>query len=267
MLDLIEKIIWLILIISLVSFFSLGSVFAEDRIETLSMEHRDTPTVCIMEPSPNIQDRFHSGIFNMTYESVNKWSSDMIDYTGGDWYMPIQYHEYETHFDKTPEDFPGCNIFIEYRQYNGVDGKPHKSNTALGYTAFNHSKSWHQYSYVMVFFEIPQENPKISLCIGCDKDPTISVEVKHVELPDLTINRVIMHEFGHALGIGHYIEDNNKSNNVESLMYPTLNPFSELSIDISEVDKEMLVKLYYKDGFSGAYGISPYYFEVSELIP
>ena len=69
-----------------------------------------------------------------------------------------------------------------------------------------------------------------------------------------------MHEFGHALGIGHYIEDMDSKNNLPSLMYPNLNPFKENSFELEELDKEMLRTIYNDDGFGGLHGNVPYYY-------
>ena len=260
--DLVEKIVWIVLIVSLVCFFSLTTAFAEDRYEILRYIHPNNPTVCIMEPEPIIQDRFHEEVFKITVDSVLIWQNDMKSYTGGNWFMPIFYYEYEEHFDKIPNDFPECNIFMEYREYNtgNDEGTPNKK--ALGWTGFDFSMSWHKWSYVMTYVKSPEVNPHITLCIGCEGNSDISLELKHKDLPSNTINRIIMHEFGHALGIGHYIDDRDGKNTLPSLMYPNLNPFKDNSFKLEEVDKEALRLIYDDDGFAGRHGISPYYYNV-----
>lgn len=265
--DLVEKILWIVLIVSLVS-FGIHYVYAEDTIDTLGFEHKNNPVTCIMEPPPIIQDRFHDSIFIMTYESVRMWSTEMHDYTGGDWFIPMRYYEYEDHFDKTPDDFRECNIFIEYRQYNGSDGNPHQSKSALGYTSFDFSSSLHQYAYVMVFFEVTQENPRITLCIGCEDKPEteVTMDITYLSMPDESINRIIMHEFGHALGIGHYVDDDRRSNNIDSLMYPSLDPFGTNTSMIEVLDKEVLVVIYEEDGFGGMWGIPQRSILINDLI-
>ena len=125
--DLVEKLVWIVCIVSLVCLLSLSAVYAEDKFETLKFIHSYNPNICIMEPDPTIQERFHNEVVKSTIDSVLTWQNEMSAYSDGDWFMPIYYHEHETHFDKIPEDFPNCNIFIEYRQYNGVDGNPHRA--------------------------------------------------------------------------------------------------------------------------------------------
>ena len=215
-----------------------------------------------MEPEPIVQDRFHEEVFDMTVQSVLIWQNEMKTYTGGDWYMPISYYEHENHFDKTPEDFPECNIFIEFRERNTGEGEGTPNKKALGWTGFDFSTSWHKWSYVMVYMKSPEMNPHISLCIGCEENSDLTIELKHKDLPSDTINRIIMHEFGHALGIGHYKDDRVGKNTLPSLMYPTLNPFKENSFKLEEVDKEALRMIYGDDGFGGVKGLSPYYFSV-----
>ena len=262
--DLVEKIVWILLIVCLVSFFSLNSAYGEDKIEVLRLSHPDNPTVCIMQPEPIIQDRFHEDVFKLTVDSVLSWQNEMSDYTDGNWFMPMFYYEYEEHFDKVPEDFPECNIFIEYREYNtGVD-EGTTNNKALGWTGFDFSKSWHKYAYVMVYLKSPEVNPHISLCIGCEDNNDITITFEQKPLPSNTISRIIMHEFGHSLGIGHYQDDRERNNTLPSLMHPNLKPFEENSFKIEDVDKEVLKMIYNKDGFGGQRGFNPYFFDIVE---
>lgn len=261
--DLVEKLIWIILATSLIGFFFINEAYAEDRYEILRFTHPDNPTVCIMEPEPIIQDRFHEEVFKLTVDSVLIWQNDMKAYTGGNWFMSIFYYEYEEHFDKVPEDFPECNIFMEYREYNTGKEEETTNNKALGWTGFDFSKSWHKYAYVMTYLKSTEVNPHISLCIGCEENSDLTVELRHKDLPLNTINRIIMHEFGHALGIGHYIDDRDGKNTLPSLMYPSLNPFKDNPFTLEEVDKEALRLIYDDDGFGGVYGLSPYYFFVN----
>ena len=100
------------------------------------------------------------------------------------------------------------------------------------------------------------------ICIGCDDNDDIVLTLEQKPLPSDTINRIIMHEFGHAVGLGHYIEDVISNNNIPSLMYPMMNPFGQNSFAIENIDKEALKKIYNEDGFGGMSGEKPYYFEI-----
>lgn len=261
--DLTEKILWLVLTVSLLCFFSLQSVFADDKFEVIRFIHNDNPNVCIMQPEPDLQERFHEEILDITINSVLSWQNEMIYLTGGNWFMPIEYHPYEEHFDKYPEDYKQCNIFMEYRHHNtGEEGT--KNKKALGFTAFDFSKSNHQYSYVLTYMHSQKATPSISLCLGCDdNDQSFKVEMTQLPLPSDTIQTIIMHEFAHALGVGHYVADQRDPLNIPSLMYPSLDPFDDnISYEIQDIDKDMLVELYTEDGFGGFHGTKPYYFDI-----
>ena len=261
--DTVEKIVWLILVISLGLFGGVISAFGEDRIETMRIFHKDNPNVCIFEPSSELQERFHDSLFRYSVESVLIWQNEMEQYSNGDWTMPIFYYEYGEHVDKFPEDFPLCNILIIFEGLN--DGTGIVNSTALGYAHFDFSHSNHQWAMVVVYTKALVETPVVSVCIGCDDVPNkIDIKQEARDLPENSIRYIIMHEFGHALGLGHYIDDRTKFNNHVSLMYPIMKPFEENDLTIGFVDKEALVKIYGKDGFNGVYGFTPSGYVIKE---
>ena len=257
----------LVLLVSIVCVSSLNTIWAVDEFEVIRFVHKDNPNVCIMEPEPDLQERFHEEVLQITIDSVLNWQNEMKILTGGNWFMPIEYHPHEEHFDKYPEDYTQCNIFMEYRHHNtGEEGT--KNKKALGFTAFDFSKSSHQYSYVLVYMHSPKLTPTINLCIGCDdNDQSFTVELAQLPLPSDTIQTIIMHEFAHALGVGHYVADQRSPLNIPSLMYPSLDPFDEnISYEIQDIDKTMLKNIYTHDGFGGMEGLTPYSFIVTELL-
>jgi len=256
-----------ILIPLLILTSGLNFAYAEDWIETLRFVHKDNPTVCIFEPHPIIQERFHKDVFRVTVDSVLIWGNEMTQYTGGDWYMDIKYYEYKHHVDKVPTDFPECQILSVYDQIN--KGDKNVKETALGFTTFDFSRSTHQYSMILTYLQSYESRPNIAICIGeCPHhpEPTVSIEQVPRDLSTNVVQKIIMHEFGHALSIGHYVEDRDRLNNEHSMMYPSMKPFSENSLEIGQVDKEMLKKIYGADGFGGIDGFSPYIYRISELI-
>ena len=249
----IQRLLWIMLITSLVVFFSLEFAFGEDKIETLRYVHKDNPTVCIMEPSPIIQERFHEEILDVTISSIKAWEIEMIEHTGGNWYLPIKYYMWEFHFDKLTTDFKQCNIIMEFDEYNNGENRNKRS---LGWTAFDFSNSSHKYAYMKVYVKATEPPQVTMICVNCDEgkqNPDTEYELK--PLPLGTIKSIIMHEFSHTLGVGHYIDDRTHFNNIPSLMYPTLSPFIENDPIIGLVEKEVLRLIYGEDGFGGHYGV------------
>ena len=258
-----EHIVWIVLIVSLVSFSLFVVVYGEDKIETMKVFQKDNPSVCIFEPEQDLQDRFHSTIFKHTVDSVLIWQNEMKSYSGGNWYMPIFYYQYGEHVNKTPQEFPECNILIVFEGLN--NGTDIVNSSALGYAHFDFSHSNHQWAMVVVYTKALVETPVVSVCIGCDDVPNkIDIKQEARDLPENSIRYIIMHEFGHALGLGHYIDDRTKFNNHVSLMYPIMKPFEENDLTIGFVDKEALVKIYGKDGFNGVYGFTPSGYVIKE---
>jgi len=241
--------------------------YGEDTFKTIgnNIWHKDNPTVCIAEPEPSLHERFYGGVLYDAYYTVKEWQNSLIDYSGGDWTMNVRFYDYEYHNDKHADDFPQCQIFMEFEEYSG--------NDALGTTSYDFSNSTHQYVFITTYFK-HIEKPNISLCIGCDNDKhrlgnvpyQVEIDMSPVYMPYPAIKMIMLHEFGHAIGLGHYVEDKSKNNNVHSLMYPSFDPFDTSGdIVIEPIDLQMAVEIYAKDGFGGQHGLAPKFIGVDYL--
>lgn len=249
----------LVLIVLLVSTSTVGMVNA-DSIETMGggIYHKDNPLVCIMEPNPELQERFYNELLILTYDSVMLWQNNLKSYSGGNWYMMMELISFEKHYDKLVYDFPRCNIFIEFSKEN--NGQHIDNIDALGYAQIDFSKSKHQWAYVMIYTEAIEKETKISFCIGCSnqQEQETKHEAKLLEMDSNAIKKVLIHELGHSLGIGHYVQDLKTDNNVESIMYPNFNPFSNKNMinELPYADLEVLRQIYTSDGFGGLHGLN-----------
>ena len=240
--------VWKILIVLLS--MPIASVYA-DSLETMGggIAHKDNPLVCIMEPHWDLHERFYDELLIIAYDSVWLWQSNLKSYTGGNWYMPMELVPYEKHYDKLVTDFERCNIFIEFSEDN--HGQHIDNDQALGYAQVDFSKSSHQWAFIMIYTEALEKGTKIALCIGCDKQQEqeqIERTEKMLPLDHDAIKKVLIHELGHGLGLGHY-ESLAQNGYKRSTMTPTLSPFSDEVFEIRIADKFMLGYLYGTDGY------------------
>ena len=252
--------------ISIIAVFGLLLVlptsYGEDTFKTIgnNIWHKDNPTVCIAEPEPSLHEKFYGGVLYDAYSTVKQWQNQLIDYSGGNWFMNVKFFDYEYHNDKHADDFPQCQIFMEFEEYSG--------NDALGTTSYNFANSTHQYVFITTYLK-HIEKPQVALCIGCDEElpQEITIDMNPVYMPYPAIKMIMLHEFGHAIGLGHYIEDKTRYNNVSSLMYPSFDPFdTNGEIIIEPIDLQMAVEIYGKDGFGGLYGNAPRFIGVDYLV-
>ena len=244
-----------------------------DKLETMGIAHKDNPMVCIMEPEPTLQFRFHENDVEVASEAVFAWSEAMYDYTNGlkhhqptGWVIHQQLIPFEDHWNKLVTDFHQCDIFIEFDRSNMGQHIPNQK--ALGYTQIDFSKSGHQWAFIMIYVESVEVGQKFGFCIGCeDETPkTIEIDITPKPIGNDALSQIIKHELGHALGVGHYIQDT-IGGKVESLMYPQMNPFQEYpDIGNPVADREAMRIIYGNDGFGGIQGYTNDDIDIFELL-
>ena len=228
--------------------FGIQSVFG-DTYNSLGMVFKSEPTVCIFEPHPSYTTK-SSEIMLAAENSVQLWEDVLHEYSpNGNWNfdvftVPIEYHHTEDAYA-----FPSCDILIAFEFTNDT--------YALGYTHMNFSKSWHKYSQSTIFLNAIELTPIIEKEAEGNGSIMIGTKLSISELAIPVIQNIITHEFGHALGLGHYnitdypIYTDDRPWQEASVMYYSLDEEDEELTTPTYVDIMMLEKLYYYDGFGG----------------
>ena len=247
--DFIEKILWLVLLVSLVC-CSVTYAYGEklDVYDTLRIKQERPPTVCVFEANPEITDNWEN-IEVVTYEAINEWKV-ALENESNLLFLPIYGTiPWSDHAEKKATDFPMCNILINYEESSGTE--------ALGTTSIDFSKSWHKYMFINVYLN--HYKSTINITLG-ETDAVVGTASTLKPLPLNSVKNIIMHEFGHALGLGHYHIAGAINGGVtpwkHSVMVPSIAPFDEeLTMKIQPSDLEMIRQLYGKDGFISTYPI------------
>jgi len=225
------------------------------------------PDICVMEPDDEeVRKVFHErGYYKSTVEATKYWEDSAIKMAawfdtpkGIAWEYDLRYIAQVDHVDKTLNDYPTCNIFVIFLGQN-PDGP------ALGVTSFDFADSRHKYAVVWVYTQsLPN---KITFTLSDEPqdwtDQIGSIEYKPEWLNYEAIRQIYAHEFGHAIGLGHYYPGLN--NPSRSIMEQSLNPFDDSTyVAPTPLDIFALITKYGPDGFliwqhgsSDKYFISP----------
>ena len=255
--DNVEKALWIILISSLITFGTAVSVFGQfpesDKYEYLGIRHDVRPQVCLFEPNPTHVDwKYWKDVEFESWRAILDWQVEMQEFLPeGDWSMYIHstvpYHE---HWNKTPNDYRHCNIFLTYEAFNEDEERA----DALGLTGIDFSNSSHKFTYIVVYLHAVSNTNIVLDFDDAYKAPEtglakFEINLDRVELPLQTVYNIVLHELGHGLGLGHY-ESNAPNGFQKSTMTPSLKPFNSNEVfEIKIADKFMLGYLYGVDGY------------------
>jgi len=214
------------------------------------------PDICIMEPDdPEVREAFHALEYQKgIVEGVVVWRegvNDMAEWfdspKGRSWEFDIHYIPEEIHGDKDLDYFIICNIFVLFFGPNDVP-RDDLGQKALGYTSYDFAKSTHKYAVIGIFTEATPYNDTITFNLDPDPENWGAIEIPVAErLGYPAVRQIFVHEFGHALGLGHYYSGYSNS---RSVMQASLDPFnSDIYIPPQYLDFYALITKYGADGF------------------
>ena len=247
------SIVAVVLIVSIVWFSYLYTAYA-DQYKTLGIRHADNPVVCIFEPDPLYTDKGED-IINAAYASVSLWQGGLFEYSpDGNWRFLVVTIPLEDHQYKQASQFPACNILISFEYTND-------QNLSLGYTYLDFSQSSHKYTHITIFTHDLKVTHHYDVSNGGGEQAYVKSTFEIKPFSVVALQNIITHEFGHALGLGHYQITDTPIYTVDrpwqdiSIMYYSINPADNEVAEPKYVDIKMVEVIYKEDGFGGS--VSP----------
>ena len=244
------QIICIVCIVSTVLFGIILPAYG-DEYRTLGIRHADNPVVCVFEPHPLFTDN-QGGIVQASYNAIDLWKEKISEHApNGNWEMPVYTIPHEDHVGKYPDQFQICNILISFEYVN-------TETRSLGFTSLNFQNSNHKFTHIVAFTHNLDILTHFKLNLGTLEHEKINTSISIEPFTLTAIQNIITHEFGHALGLGHYKITDYPIYTADtpwvnaSVMYYSMNPDNNKIMIPKFVDIRMLEKIYTEDGFGGA---------------
>ena len=192
------------IVLASIVLFSFQSSFAYTvTYEKWGPKIKDVSTVCILEPDyPNskiLSETFANRIMDETRISIAEWQVQLQSFERGRDKSMWTIDQIPIALEQQKEfDYDQCQIFIKFKERPESQDEWYK---LLGKTDYELGDTGR--SDITIYYE------SIKFCKTEDKD-WVYFDPCYEGFPRLMqqIKSVIKHEFGHALGLGHYSSDN-----------------------------------------------------------
>ena len=221
-------------------------IYAENgeysKYDSLKLRHATNPYVCLFEVNPELYDDWYK-LKYITIDAIEEWILKLeYTYPNGDWSVLVETISWEDHKTASALDYPQCNIMINYEKSS--------NNKTLGNTGLNFNQSWHKFMFINIFLESQKSITKIVIGENYSSSTITKIQESY-PLSENTIRNIILHEFGHGLGLGHFNLNRSMMDYTQSVMIPAIKPFDENQfLSVTYIDLVMIGKIYGENGWN-----------------